>query len=153
MNNQIITPMYNEPHNQNGAMLFCYKSRRKNAKSEMININHLISKNGMKDEKIINQFINTLSSVFAISEKYNKNIEISCYVSKFKKASYENENLYCTSEKLNYKFSREKFYSFESCVNFIFSIYNLIYPYNEISINDIYNDKSIKYIISKYYQL
>ena len=40
----------------------------------------------------------------------------------------------------------------EQTINFVYDIYNLIYPYNTLSLDTIYNDPSIKYFIKEYYK-
>ena len=156
MNNQIKSEMYNKSFKSNAVSIYMFKSSRKNSKcSKAINANHLISKNiKLNDEKIIDQFINTLESVVYNSKEFNNHLEISAYIDIFKNESFINANndLYCNTSNLRYNFQRLKFSSIEQCINFIFSLYCLIYPYNEISLeHEIYSNSSVKYFINKFY--
>lgn len=136
----------------NGMTLFVYKSSRSNSKSDMLNVFHLISENKrIHDDRIISQFVGTLESVVYHSMKYNKHLEITAYVTQAKKEAFINSNddLYCTTKDIHYNFQRVKFSSIEQCINFLFSLYCLIYPYNEISLsNEIYSNPSVKYLIN-----
>lgn len=156
MKNQIITEMYNKSFKSNALSIYMFKSSRKNSKcSKAINVNHLISKEvKIHDDSIISQFIGTIESIIYTSKQYNNHLEVSAYIDIFKNESFINANndLYCNTNSLRYNFQRVQFSSIEQCINFIFSIYYLIYPYNEISLsNDIYNNPSIKYLIKEYY--
>lgn len=156
MKNQIVTEMHNKYFKSNAMSIYMFKSSRKNSKcSDTINVNHLISKEiKIHDDRIISQFIGTIESIIYKSKQYNNHLEISVYLSIFKKSSYENANndLYCTTDNLYYNFQRVQFSSIEQCINFIFSLYCLIYPYNEISLeNEIYSNSSIKYFINEFY--
>lgn len=148
--------MYDKAYALNSASVFCFKSSRKNSKcSDVINIIHLITKDDkISDENIIYQFINTLEKIVYYSLQNNKYLELSAYVNVNKNASFinANNNIYHDVENYCYNFQRIKFSSIESCINFMFSIYNLIYPYNEISTKTLYTNSSIKYLINKYYK-
>lgn len=155
MHDQIKSISYQDNNIINGMTLFVYKSSRTNSKSEMLNVFHLISENKkIQDDRIISQFVGTLESVVYHSMKYGGHIEITAYVSQAKKEAFINSNddLYCGSKDIHFNFQRVKFSSIEQCIIFLFSLYCLIYPYNEISLsNEIYSDPSVKYLINKFY--
>lgn len=155
MNKQVKSDMYNKGFKNNAMTIFQYKSSRKNSiSSNAINVNHLISKEvKLHDERIIEQLAGTLETIVYNSLKFNKNLELSAYVDTFKDASYNNANndLYCTTQDLRYSFKRVKFSSIEQCINFLFSLYCLIYPYNEIASNTLYSNASVRYFINMYY--
>lgn len=156
MKNQIKSDMYNKGFKNNAMTIFQYKSSRKNSISaNLINVNHLISKEvKLHDERIIEQFTGTLETIVYNSLKFNKNLELSAYIGTFKNASYKdaNDDLYCTTQDLIYSFQRVKFSSIEQCINFLFSLYCLIYPYNEIDLNSLHSDASVRYFINMYYK-
>lgn len=155
MNNKIISDMHNKYFKSNAATIYMYKSSRKNSKIiNNININHLISKNVyVHDDRIMQQLTETIENIVYTAKQYN-HIELTVYTSIFKKASYINANndLYCTTCDMHPDFIRVKFATIEQTINFIFMVYSLIYPYNEIDISDIYNNSSIKYLIKEYYK-
>lgn len=150
--------MYNRAFCNNAASIMLYKYSRKNAKcSDIISVNHLINHSDSRkidDERIIQQFINILEKVVFQSLEYNKHLEISVYLDTGKNSSYENASgeTYKTTEYLRFCFQRCKFSSIEQAINFLYSVFCLIYPYNEINLeNEIHNNASIKYLIKKYY--
>ena len=158
--NNLKEKTYKAPYTVNACGLYLYKSNRKNAKTKDVMINHLIktakNKNDYKinDDRILMQFIGTISKIVLYSIQYNKHLELSCILDYGKKASYINAD-----NELTYKldirtlhFERKQFYSIEQCINFIYDVYNLIYPYNTLSLDTIYNDTSIKYFIKEYYK-
>ena len=148
--------MYGKAYALNSASVFCFKSSRKNSKcSDIINIIHPITKNDkIPDENIIYHFINTLEKIVYYSLQNNRHLELSTYVNINKNACFinANNNIYHDVENNRYNFQRVKFSSIESCINFLFSVYNLIYPYNKISVKTLYNNSSIKYLINEYYK-
>lgn len=149
---------YNTVYKNNSGFIFCYKSSRKNAKtSDIIMINHLISHdktvNKISDDKILYQFISTIDKIIYYSKQFN-HLEISCYLQIFKQVEYENANnkMHQDIEKNRYSFQRVTFYNIESCINYVFNIYSLIYPYNKISYKTLHNNASIRYMINQYYK-
>ena len=64
----------------------------------------------------------------------------------------EANEIYQDIEKNRYAFQRVTFYSIESCINYVFNIYSLIYPYNKISYKTLHNNASIRYMINQYYK-
>ena len=158
--NNLKEKTYEVPYTVNAVGLYLYKSSRKNSKTKNITVNHLIktgkNKNDRKinDDRILSQFIGTISKIVLYSRQNNKHLELSCILDYGKKASYINAN-----NELTYKldirtlhFERKQFYSMEQTINFVYDIYNLIYPYNTLSLDIIYNDPSIKYFIKEYYK-
>ena len=147
--------MYN-----NSITMFLFKSNRKNSKcSEPVNVYHLIKTEGndkkISDDRIISQFIGTIEDIIHKSKYFNNNLELSAYVSIEKNSSYINANndIYNTTEQMRYNWQRVQFSSIEQCVNFIYSLYCLIYPYNKLNLrNTIYNNLSIKHLINEYYR-
>jgi hypothetical protein len=100
------------------------------------------------------QFAGTLESIVYTSLKFGGHLELSVYMDYGKNSSYINANKenYNTWEDIRLSWQRVKFSSIEQCINFLYSIYCLIYPYNEINLkNTIYNNPSVKYYINKYY--
>lgn len=155
MNNEL----YNKAFTINAASVLCYKSSRKNSIcSDIISINHLINHSDdrrISDESIIRQFTNTLESVVYNSLRFGRHLELTVYLDTGKNSGYINANkeLYNTWEDIQFSWYRVKFSSIEQCINFLYSIYCLIYPYNEINLgNTIYNDPSVKYYINMYYK-
>ena len=158
--NNLKEKTYEVPYTVNAVGLYLYKSSRKNSKTKNITVNHLIktgkNKNDKKinDDRILSQFIGTISKIVLYSRQNNKHLELSCILDYGKKASYIDAN-----NELTYKldirtlhFERKQFYSMEQTINFVYDIYNLIYPYNTLSLDTIYNDTSIKYFIKEYYK-
>lgn len=143
-------------YKNNNAIIFCYKSNRKNSSSsDIITINHLTSKDTdrtVSDDRIMNQIAGTIEKIVYYCKQY-KRIELSCYVDVSKQAEYENANneLYHDVENQRYNFQRVTFSSIEQCINFVFSVYCLIYPYNKISKKTLFNNASIRYFINQYY--
>ncbi len=155
MNNNL----YNKAFAINAASIYMFKSGRKNSIcSDTISINHLINhteNRRVDDERIIQQFIDTLESIVFTSLDFKKHLELSVYMDYGKNSSYINANkeLYNTWEDIRFSWQRVQFSSIEQCINFLYSIYCLIYPYNEINLsNTIYNDPSVKYYINMYYK-
>ena len=149
---------YNTIYQNNSGFIFCYKSTRKNAKtSDIIMINHLISHdktvNKISDDKILDHFISTIDKIIYYSKQFN-HIELSCYLDIFQQVEYKNANneIYHDAEKHRYAFQRVQFYNIESCINYVFNIYCLIYPYNKISYKTLHNNASIRYLINQYYK-
>ena len=150
--------MYNRAFVNNAASILLYKSSRKNAKcSDIISVNHLINHSDnrkISDERIIQQFVEVLEKIVFQSLEYNKHIEVSVFLDTGKNSSYENASneTYKTTEYLQFGWNRCKFSSIEQAINFLYSVFCLIYPYNEINLeNGIYNNSSVKHCIKKYY--
>jgi len=150
--------MYNKAYALNAASIFCYKSSRKNSKcSDIISVNHLINHvedRKISDDRIIQQIADTVAKIVYYSMQYKKHLEVTAYVDTFKNYTCENANndLYHGIEDQRYCFQRVTFSSIEQCINFIFSVYALIYPYNEIKISRLHDDPSIRYYINKFYR-
>lgn len=155
MNNNL----YNKAFTINAASIYMFKSSRKNSIcSDTISVNHLINhteNRRINDERIIQQFAGTLESIVYTSLKFNRHLELSVYMDYGKNTGYidANKELYNTWEDIRYSWQRVKFSSIEQCINFLYSVYCLIYPYNEINLEKgIYNDPSIKYYINMFYR-
>ena len=151
--------LYNKAFTINAASIYCFKSSRKNSIcSDTISINHLINHTEdrkITDERIRQQFTGTLESIVYNALKFNNHLELSVYMDYGKNSSYINANKenYNTWEDIRFSWQRVKFSSIEQCINFLYSVYCLIYPYNEINLqNTIYNDPSVKYYINMYYR-
>ena len=148
---------YNTAYQNNTGFILCYKSSRKNSKtSDLINIGHLINNDPdhkISDDRIIEQIINTMDKIIYYAKQFN-HIELSCYLYIFQQVEYKNANkeIYHDAEKHRYAFQRVPFYSIESCINYVFNLYSLIYPYNRISYKTLHNNASIKYMINQYYK-
>ena len=147
---------YDAFYQNNAARILCYKSNRKNSKSsESINIYHMINHNPdrrVSDNKIIDQMVETLEKIVLYCKQY-KHIELSVYMSVSKQTEYENANkeIYHGVDDLNYCFNHVIFSSIEQCINFVFSIYCLIYPYNKIDRKSLHDNASIRYFMDQYY--
>ena len=148
---------YNTVYQNNSGFMFCYKSTRKNAKaSDIIMINHLISNkpdHKISDDQIMDQLISTIDKIIYYSKQF-KHLELSCYLDIFQQVEYKNSNneIYQDVDKHRYAFQRVQFYNIESCINYVFNIYSLIYPYNKISYKTLHNNASIRYMINQYYK-
>lgn len=130
--------------------IFMYKSTRKNAEiSDIIKIINAYN----TDNDILYQLIGTLEKVLFYVKKY-KHIEVSSYVSINKESSFinANNNNYTENQVITYKFNRQVLYSCEQLINYIYSMYCLLYPDNKLSYNTIYDNSSIKNIINNYYK-
>lgn len=99
------------------------------------------------------QLIGTLEKVLFYVKKY-KHIEISSYVSINKKSCFinANNNNYTESQIITYKFNRQVLYSCEQLINYIYSMYCMLYPENKLSYNTLYDNSSIKKFINDYYK-
>ena len=148
---------YNTVYQNNSGFMFCYKSTRKNAKtSDIIMINHLITNkpdHKISDDRIMDQIISTIDKIIYYSKQF-KHLELSCYLNIFQQVEYKNSNnkIYQDVDKHRYAFQRVQFYNIESCINYVFNIYSLIYPYNKISYKTLHNNASIRYMINQYYK-
>lgn len=144
---------------QNNAMsIFVYKSSRKNAQCELFSVNHLITQNNDRklcDNSILNQFIGTIEKIVYLSKNnYNGHLELSVNMDLGKNSNYINANndIYNCNEYLRLRFDRKQFSSIEECINFVYMLYGLIYPYNTLNLsNTVYNNPSIKYFINMFY--
>ena len=126
-----------------------YKSTRKNAEiSDLIKVLNVYN----TDNDILYQLIGTLEKVLFYVKKY-KHIEVSCLVSINKESSFinANNNKYTENQVITYRFDRRVLYSCENLINYIYSMYCLLYPDNKLSYNTIYDNSSIKNIINNYY--
>lgn len=133
----------------NMCTIFMYKSSRKNAEtSDIINILSVCS----TDENVLYQLIGTLEKTLFFAKKYN-HIEISSLVSINKKSSFvdANNNIHTENQIIKYRFERKVLYSCENLVNYIYSMYCMLYPENNLSYNTLYDNSSIKWHINKYY--
>lgn len=130
--------------------IFMYKSTRKNSETSDI-IKALNAYN--TDNDILYQLIGTIENVLFYVKKY-KHIEVSSYVSINKESSFinANNNNYTENQVITYKFNRQVLYSCEQLINYIYSMYCLLYPENKLSYNTIYDNSSIKNIINNYYK-
>lgn len=152
--------MYNKVYCNNAFSLFLFKSSRKNSIcSDAINVNHLINHEidrKISDERILSQFIGTLEKVVYYSLKYARHIEVSLYMDNGKNASYINANnaLYHGTEYNTCSWKRVQFSSIEQFIDFLYSVYCMVYSYNELSLlNTVYNNPSVKYFINQYYKM
>lgn len=93
----------------------------------------------------------TLEKVLYYVKKYN-HIEVSSMVSINKESSFinANDNNYTENQIITYRFDRRVMYSCEQLINYIYSMYCLLYPENKLSYNTIYDNARIKSIINNY---
>lgn len=130
--------------------IFMYKSKRKNAEiSDIIKVLNAYN----NDNDILYQLIGTLEKVLFYVKKY-KHIEVSSYVSINKESSFinANNNNYTESQIITYKFNRQALYSCEQLINYIYSMYCMLYPENKLNYNTLYDNSSIKKFINDYYK-
>ena len=156
MKNNVYSDTYNTYYQNNGAILFLYKSGRKNSKCEMISINHLISKEPdrkINDARIISYIIDIFEKCVYTCKKYN-HIEARYMVDYFKQYTIidANDDYYHGVEPLFFNVERQNISSIEGLLNYIFNMFCLVYPYNNIKLSSLHNDASIKYLINKYYR-
>lgn len=129
--------------------IFMYKSKRKNAEtSDIIKVLNVYN----TDNDILYQLIGTLEKVLFYVKKY-KHIEISSLVSINKESCFinANNNNYTENQIISYKFDRKVLYSYEQLINYIYSMYCMLYPENKLSYNTLYDNSSIKKFINDYY--
>lgn len=153
----IESSTYRTYYQSNAATIYLYKSSRKNAKSnDGISINHLINKSidrKVDDDRILNQFLGVIEKIVYDSIKFNKHLEITFYADIFKQTQYINANndLYKGVEDTQVYEVRHKLSSIEHCINRVYDLFGLIYPYNHLNRQEIFNNASIKYMINLYY--
>ena len=138
----------------NVANLLLYKNNRKNSKtSDIISINELISEKPLSDERILDQFINTVEKCIYYCKQVD-HIELSYHINFIKQGEFINASSKVNEcyERLYIGRTRTQLYSIEQLINAIFTIYYIIYPYNKLSLKMIYENSSIKYIINNYYR-
>lgn len=129
--------------------IFMHKSKRKNAEiSDIIKVLNVYN----TDNDILYQLIGTLEKVLFYVKKY-KHIEVSSYVSINKESCFinANDNNYAESQIITYKFNRQVLYSCEQLINYVYSMYCMIYQGNKLSYNTLYDNSSIKKLINDYY--
>lgn len=149
--------LYNNSFRINAASVLLHKSSRKNARcSDVISINHLIdTENRMiTDERIMDQFINVLEKVVYTSLQFNKHLEVTVYMDTGKNSQYTNASNapYKTWEHCRYTWQRVKFGSLEGCINFLYTVFAMIYPYNELNLDKtVYRDPRVADLIREYY--
>jgi hypothetical protein len=127
-----------------------HKSKRKNAEiSDIIKVLNTYN----NDNYILYQLIGTLEKVLFYVKKY-KHIEISSYVSLNKESSFinANNNNYVENQIIEYIFDRRVLYSCEQLINYIYSMYCMLYPDNKLSYNTLYDNVSVKKFINDYYK-
>lgn len=130
--------------------MFMYKSTRKNSEtSDIIKIINVCS----TDENILYNLIGTLEKTLCYVKKY-KHIEVSSLVSINKESSFinANNNNYTENQIITYRFDRRVLDSCEQLINYIYSMYCLLYPENKLSYNTIYDNAIINSIINNYYK-
>lgn len=129
--------------------IFMYKSKRKNAEiSENIKVLNVYN----ADDDILYQLIGTLEKALFYVKKY-KHIEVSSYVSINKESCFinANNNNYTENQVINYRLDRRVLYSCEQLINYIYSMYCMLYPENKLSYNTLYDNASVKKLINYYY--
>lgn len=153
MKNQ--SELYNNSYVNNALSIIIYKNGRKNSRCELINVNHLISHDSdrkISDNRIMEQFISIIEKSVYYFNLNNKHIEFSIRGDFFKQSIRDTVNgLYYGIEAIPFMFDRKQVFSIEQYINHVFSVFCLIYPYNTISTDSIFNNQSIKYFINQYY--
>ena len=154
---EIKSSTYDTYYQSNAATIYLHKSSRKNAKiSDGININHLINKRNdrkVDDDKILMQLVGVIEKIVYNSLKFNKHLEISFYSDIFKQTQYINVDgdLYKGVEDTQIYEIRHELNSLEHCINRVYDLFGLIYPYNHLNRKELFNNSSIKYFINLYY--
>lgn len=129
--------------------IFIHKSKRKNAEiSDIIKVLNAYN----TDDDILYQLIGTLEKALFYVKKY-KHIEVSSCVCINKESCFINANNdnHTENQIITYKFNRQVLYSCEQLINYIYSMYCMLYPENKLSYNTLYDNSSIKKIINEYY--
>lgn len=132
--------------------IYIYKSNRKNSKSELLPIHELISHNALNDERIMQHFISVLEKCSNICKMYN-HVEISyliCYQKKcIKRNTSEPIEVYERVSNFN---ARKELLCIETLIKELYYIFYQLYPYNTLSLSDIYDNTSVRYIINSFYK-
>lgn len=137
----------------NAAGIYMYKSARKNSRWIHIPVYHLISKENeyISDERIIDQFIGVIEKMAAYARKHN-HIDFDASINFDKNTQYINANnsIYRDTERIYISIPRVECSSIETCINRLYSVFALIYPYNTLNLRELHNNPSIRYIINKF---
>jgi len=156
MNKDIYNENYTTYFETNYCTFYMYKSSRKNCKCESFAIRHLISHNDdrkLDDKNIESYFVSTLEKIVYQSKKYNNYLEVAAYMNFDKQCSFVNANNdnYFTFDRIPLNIARKNYSSLENVINLLYSIFAIIYPYNKLCIESLYNNPSVKYLIDFYY--
>ena len=130
--------------------LFYHKSMRKNAKAEMSNI--VNDRTNRSD--VLKTIVNQLDTLFGVLEKFGtKKIIAKAYISKdftgLEKEVVNGKHTFNNMYML--KTGRQQFYSIEDFINFLYTVIGFSDSVYTLSLDDLYNDDSIRYFIQKYY--
>ena len=138
----------------NAAGIYMYKSARKNSRWIHIPVYHLISKENeyINDERIMEQFIGVIEKMAAYARKHN-HIDFDASINIEKNTQYINANnsIYHDTERIYISIPRVECSSIEACINRLYSVFALIYPYNTLNLRELHNNPSIRYIINEFY--
>lgn len=146
-----------EQWKNNMCIIYAYKSDRKNAKIiSDVTMRHLITHNengALYEETILQYFVGIVGQIVTDIVYTTKTINITTYTSIDKLTTYTNANnqLYSRNHTIRIDSRRQKFYSIEQLINYLYDILMLIYPYSRLDINDVYANQSIRYWIDLYY--
>lgn len=141
----------------NMCTIYAYKNDRKNAKIVSdVTMRHLITQNidgKISDEHILHYFTGVIGQLVYDIKYSSKTINITTYTSIDTITSYRNANndMYAHKHTIRIDNRRKKFYSIEQCINYLYDILLLIYPYTQLDINTVYANTSIRYYIKLYY--
>lgn len=146
----------NEIYKENGAMIYCHKSSRKNAKvSDCLTAYHLINHNEdrrVSDDRILTQLTNTFEGILSECKDFNKHIEISVFLTLNHQVLYTDDSELKHSKDY-FSFRRQKFNTPQELLIFLCRIFRLIYPYATLSTSTVFDNPSIKYILNEWYEI
>lgn len=140
---------YKNPSVNNACLITVYKSSRKNAKVERVSFRHLIPSDKetrrVSDEVITRSYIGVLDKLVTIFKKFD-NIEYSSSVDIFRLESYG------LLDKTRYSYielRRCKTQDINVMLEDLKNVFDLVYPYNLVSLGELKNNPSVKFICNK----
>lgn len=131
---------------------FVYKSKRKNAKNEMIK--KYIYDNVEKDraaEKIVEIMQEIISALEKIGTSQFVLHPIACFTAPNTYYIDANKNNYTDPTPVTIRGEKRRWYSIEQVINLIYQYYMIINPLCKLHKKELFENPSIKYTIKKYY--
>lgn len=128
-----------------------WKSIRKNAKVEMIDILHFEETTQERDiEKIVDA---TAKLINRMEKLGTKKIILSAWVNQNRQLDKTNCNdiKYNFSDVIGIKTAKNEFFSIEQAINFIWNCYMIAVPESTLSLPMLHESPSIRYYINQYY--
>lgn len=130
----------------------CFKSSYKNAKCEVLNLFHFDP--FQSREKEIEKVRSILAKIVATYENWDSDkLNVSFHISASRDENIINaDGNECTQIiPVHLHFNRENFYSLESLIRKIINCMKISDPDINISSKEVFNDKSVKYFIDRWY--